>query len=84
MLETQMIDIEEIYVPAKLKKTLEDSKVEALAESILEKGLEVPIQVRRDEARSRFVLVTGLHRLEAMRAHGEETVGALVVSARKF
>ena len=84
MLETQMIRLDEIYVPAKLKKTLEDSKVDALAESILEKGLEVPIQVRRDEARNRFVLVTGLHRLEAMRALGEETVGALVVSARKF
>ena len=84
MLETQMIRLDEIYVPAKLKKTLEDSKVDALAESILEKGLEVPIQVRRDEARNRFVLVTGLHRLEAMRALGEEAVGALVVSARKF
>ena len=84
MLETQMIRLDEIYVPAKLKKTLDDGKVETLAESILEKGLEVPIQVRRDEARNRFVLVTGLHRLEAVRALGEDTVGALVVSARKF
>lgn len=84
MLETRMIGLDEIYVPAKLKKTLDDGKVDALAESILEKGLEVPIQVRRDEARNRFVLVTGLHRLEAVRALGEDTVGALVVSARKF
>ena len=84
MLETQMIRLDEIYVPAKLKKTLDDGKVDTLAESILEKGLEVPIQVRRDEARNRFVLVTGLHRLEAVRALGEDMVGALVVSARKF
>lgn len=84
MLETQLISVEEIYVPAKLRKTLDEDKVATLAESILEKGLEVPIQVRRDDARNRFVLVAGLHRLEAVRALGEETVGALVVSARKF
>ena len=84
MLETQLIRLEEIYVPAKLRKTLDEDKVATLAESILENGLEVPIQVRRDDARSRFVLVAGLHRLEAVRALGEEIVGALVVSARKF
>jgi ParB-like chromosome segregation protein Spo0J len=84
MMQTNTIRLDEIYVPAKLKKTVDAAKVDTLAESILEKGLEVPIQVRREEARSRYVLVTGLHRLEAMRALGEETIDALFVTARKF
>ena len=84
MLETQMIPIDEIYVPVKLKKTIDASKVDTLAESILENGLEVPIQIRRDDARNRYVLVAGLHRLEAVKALGEDQIGALVVSARKY
>jgi len=84
MMLTHTIPLAEIYVPVKLKKTLDQVKVGALAESILEKGLEVPIQVRREEAKGRYVLVTGLHRLEAVRALGEETIDALFVSARKF
>jgi len=82
MLETEVIRLDEIYVPVKLKKTLVAAKVDALAESILEKGQEVPIQIRRDK--DRFVLVTGLHRLEAVRALGETTIDAIIVSARKF
>lgn len=84
MMQTHTIRLDEIYVPAKLRKTVDPAKVDALAESILETGLEVPIQVRRDEAKNRYVLVTGLHRLEAMRALGEETIDALFVKARKF
>lgn len=84
MMRTHSIRLDEIYVPVKLKKTVDEAKVGALAESILEKGLEVPIQVRRDEAKDRYVLVTGLHRMEAVRALGEETIDALIVSARKF
>ena len=84
MMRTHKIPLAEIYVPVKLKKTVDAAKVGALAESILEKGLEVPIHVRREEAKNRYVLVTGLHRLEAVRALGEETIDALLVSARKF
>jgi sulfiredoxin len=82
MLETQVVKLDEIYVPVKLKKTLDGAKVDALAESILQKGQEVPIQIRRDK--DRFVLVAGLHRLEAVRALGEATIDAIVVTARKF
>ena len=82
MLETEAVKLDEIYVPVKLRKTLDAAKVDALAESILEKGQEVPIQIRRDK--ERFVLVTGLHRLEAVRALGEEMIDAIIVSARKF
>lgn len=84
MMQTHKVRLDEIYIPVKLKKTVDAAKVDALAESILEKGLEVPIQVRRDDAKDRYVLVTGLHRLEAVRALGEDTIDALFVSARKF
>jgi ParB-like chromosome segregation protein Spo0J len=49
--------------------------IQALAESILTKGQEAPILVREDG--TRFVLVEGLHRLEACRALGETTVSAI-------
>ena len=53
--------------------------MDQLAESILEEGLQTPIGVRHDG--KRFVLVTGLHRLEACRALGEETIRAIKVGA---
>jgi sulfiredoxin len=56
-------------------------QVEALAESMLVKGQEAPILVRPDG--TRFVLVEGLHRLEACKALGETTVPAYFVQARR-
>ena len=76
------IRIDEVYVPAKRRNTLDPDKVSALAESILEKGQEVPINVRRDE-KKHYVLVEGLHRLEACRALGEETITAVIVQPRQ-
>ena len=81
MMKDVPVKLDEIYVPAALRKALDPAKVEALAESILEHGQESAIQVRRDK--ERFVLVTGLHRLEAMRMLGEKTIKAIIVSARK-
>lgn len=83
MMRTVFIPLSEIYVPAKLARTLDETKVETRAEDILEHGLEAPVQVRRDEGRNRYVLVAGLHRLEAARLLGEETIEALVVHARR-
>jgi sulfiredoxin len=74
------VNVAEIYVPTKRRGLLQEDKVESLAESILEEGQRTPIQVRRGN--NRFVLIEGLHRLEAMRALGEITVDALIVSAR--
>ncbi|MFC4171387.1 ParB N-terminal domain-containing protein [Microvirga sp. GCM10011540] len=65
----------------KRRQTLDPGKVEALAESILIKGQEAPILVRADD--KRFVLVEGLHRLEACKALGETTVSIYLVQARK-
>lgn len=82
MMKSVAIRLNEIYVPAALRATLDAAKVQTLAEDILDKGLQFPIQVRRDK--ERYVLVTGLHRLEAMRALGSDSIEALVVQARKF
>jgi ParB-like chromosome segregation protein Spo0J len=48
---------------------------------MLESGQETPILVRRDV--DRLVLVHGLHRLEACRALGEETILGYIAQAQK-
>ncbi len=81
-MKTIAIAIDDIYVPVKRRRDLNPETVETLAGSIMEDGLQTPIGVRRDG--DRFVLVSGLHRLEACKALGEETIDANVVQARKF
>ncbi len=76
------IGIEKIYVPVKRRQTLDESRVQALAESILENGQQTPIWVRPDQGR--YVLVEGLHRLEACKMLGETTITAILVHARGF
>ena len=80
MLEKQSFPIDQIYVPSKRAKTLDAGKVEALAEDILENGQQVPIRVRA--GKGRFVLLEGLHRLEALRALGESAVDGYLTHAR--
>lgn len=75
------VEIAKVYVPMARRKTLDHGRVEALAQDILENGQQAPILVRPDA--DRLVLVEGLHRLEACRALGDETVVALMVQARK-
>lgn len=77
-MEDVTLRIDEIYVPAKRRRAVKPERVEEIAESIIENGLQVPISVRRDGAR--FVLVSGLQRLEACKALGEDTITAIVVS----
>ena len=81
MMQKRAIPVVKIYVPVKRQKTLEADKVEALAESILGEGQTTPIQVRVDG--ERFVLVEGLHRLEAVKALGEDTIDGYLVQARR-
>ncbi|MCW3781821.1 ParB N-terminal domain-containing protein [Defluviimonas salinarum] len=80
MLEKTTFPIDRIRVPVKRAKTLDPEKVSALAESILEEGQLTPIRVRADG--ENFVLVEGLHRLEALKALGEETVEGYLTHAR--
>ena len=81
MLKKEAFPIGSIYVPAKRARTLDKDKVETIANSILEEGQKTPIQLRADG--ERFVLVEGLHRLEALKALGETTVDGYLVQARR-
>ena len=80
MMRKQKCPISDIYVPTKRRKTLNAQVVSDLAESILQQGQQIPIQVRKDG--ERFVLVEGLHRLEACKALGEATIDGYLVQAR--
>ncbi|MEO3385682.1 ParB N-terminal domain-containing protein [Mesorhizobium sp. CAU 1741] len=81
MLRIEKIAIADIYVPTERRKTLHPETVRLLAEDILEKGMTTPIQVRKDA--KRFVLVEGLHRLEAAKWLGETTIESYLVQARR-
>ena len=81
MLRVIKVPIEGIYIPAARRKTLHPETVRALAEDIVENGMKTPIQVRHDG--KRYILVEGLHRLEAMRWLGEADIDAYLVQARK-
>ena len=80
MLESPTFPIAKIHVPVKRIKTLEPDKVKLIAESILEEGQTTPIRLRADG--DRYVLIEGLHRLEALKALGEETVLGYLAHAR--
>ena len=80
VLQKTAIPIDSIHVPVKRTRTLEPERVEALATDMLENGQKTPIRVRADG--DRFVLIEGYHRLEALRALGEETVEGYIVHAR--
>jgi sulfiredoxin len=81
-MKAQDIPIGEIYIPAARRKTLDQDKADALAEDIMENGHNFPIQVR--QGKGRYVLVEGLHRLEACQSLGEEKISAYIVQAKKF
>jgi len=81
MMKRESIPVTQIYVPAARRKTLDRQRVDEIANSMLENGQQTPILVRADGAR--FVLVEGLHRLEAARALGEATIAGYRVDARK-
>ncbi len=80
MLINQDLPIEAVRVPVKRLKTLDEAKVQAIAEDMLEHGQTTPIRVRADG--DAFVLLEGLHRLEALKALGEAIVRGYVVQAR--
>ena len=81
MMKRETFAIATIYVPVKRRAMLDPKKVQDVAESILQVGLQSPILVRQDG--DRFVLVEGLHRLEACKQLGEETIIGYVVQARR-
>jgi ParB-like chromosome segregation protein Spo0J len=81
MLKRETFAVANIYVPVKRRATLDPKRVNEIAESMLQDGQQTPILVRPDGAR--FVLVEGLHRLEAAKALGEQTIIGFRVNARQ-
>ena len=73
--------IDEIYIPADRRATVDPEKVAAIAESMLEEGQKTPIMVRDDG--KRLILVEGLQRMEAAKSLGEETIVGIKVQARR-
>jgi ParB-like chromosome segregation protein Spo0J len=76
------VKIDDIYAPADRRKELDQSKLDAVIESLFEGEPKKPIRVR--EGKGRYVLIEGIHRLEANKAVGEDTISAFIVQARKF
>ena len=81
MLKPVSVKIADIYVPAVLRKELDPDKVDQAAEDLLDGEDSGAIQVRK--GKGRWVLIKGIHRMEAAKALGEETIEAMVVAARK-
>lgn len=80
-MKRETFPVADIYVPVKRRATLDQKRVDEIAQSMLAEGQKTPILVRPDGAR--FVLVEGLHRLEAAKALGEQTIVGFRVDARK-
>ncbi len=81
LMQNHTLQVADIYIPTARRKTLDPAKAEEIAESMIEEGQITPIQVRK--GRDRFVLIEGLHRLEACKLLGEETIISLLVQARR-
>jgi sulfiredoxin len=81
MMKRETFAVATIYVPVKRRATLDQKRVDEIAASMLANGQQTPILVRPDGAR--FVLIEGLHRLEAAKALGEKTIVGFRVDARK-
>ena len=81
MMKRETFAIANIYVPVKRRATLDPKKAQAIAESMLQVGQQTPILVRQDG--ERFVLVEGLHRWEACKQLGEDTIVGYLVQARQ-
>ena len=81
MMKRETFVVANIYVPIKRRLTLDPKRVDEIAQSMLSDGQKTPILVRPDG--KRFVLVEGLHRLEAAKALGEQTIVGYCVDARK-
>lgn len=79
MLKTVQVPIDEIYVPVGQRKELDSEKTQSRINELLEEAQQLPVHVR--EGKGRYVLVKGLHRLEAAKAVGETTIDALIVQA---
>ena len=81
LMQSHTVRVADVYVPSARRKTLDTAKAEEIAESMIDEGQLTPIQVRVDG--ERYVLVEGLHRLEACKLLEEESILVLFVQAKR-
>ena len=74
--EIRTISIRNVHVPSN-RRGLQSEAVTQLVDSMRAIGLRTPITVYQDKQKNQPVLVTGLHRLEAAKKLGWETIDAL-------
>lgn len=82
MLKIVSVKIDEIYIPTARRGELDQRRLATVTESMLNGEDHKPIKVR--SGKGRFVLIEGIHRLEASKALGETEIGAYIVQAPKF
>lgn len=73
------LGVEEIVV-GESRREINAEAVAKLASSIAEIGLRHPITVRKERGGERYVLVAGLHRLEAFRRLGRDHIPAVIAT----
>ena len=79
-MKTHDLPIAEIYVPVDRRKEIDPERVDQRIQDLLDGAEERPIQVR--QGNGRYVLIKGIHRLEARKAVGDQTIQAYIVQAR--
>jgi ParB-like chromosome segregation protein Spo0J len=79
MLRPRLIPVDAVAVSAERLETLHPPTVRLLAADIAENGLKRAIEVREEGAG--YVLLEGLHRLEAVKWLGEASIMAAVRAA---
>ena len=82
MLKPISVKIDQIYVPKDRLKELNSERINIIAEEIIAEIEYQPIHLRK--GKDRYVLVSGVHRLEAHKALGETNIQAIIVGARLF
>lgn len=82
LLSAITIKISDIYIPSERRSEINLKEVEDLAEEMISETALKPIKVRK--GKDRYVLISGINKLEAHKALGEDTIEAYVVKARQF
>jgi ParB-like chromosome segregation protein Spo0J len=82
LLKILLIKIDDLYIPTARKKEFDQDKADKVIEQMMN-GEEIrPIQIRQGDGR--FVLVKGIHRLEAAKSLGDVKIKAYLVGAKQF
>lgn len=81
-MKVETINIKEIYVPKKHLEGFTPTKVIELAEAMMEGEDIKPIKIR--EGKGRYVLIEGVHRLQACKEVGETEINAYIVGVQVY